>query len=609
MADDKKVEINEEESENTIYKKFDEILNNVYEKINNVGTKTIELVIDYGMNEEDFSNQIEVAQSYVQGFKDDIGASLLPVAQNVIEIFNDVACKLQQTFDDPVVQDGINNIVQDINELISKIGQLVKDSLPYVIDAIKWIGEHSNEVEGAILAIASAIGTIRIGILIKDMLDKFSEFSSKVKDAGSVLKVVKDIFISLGGGPITLIIVGIAALVGAFVYLWNTSEGFRDFWIGLWENICSVFTIVSDFISTFFNETLPEAISFIVEFLSELGVNIYDTIVNSINTIYEFITETIPQIISEVIEWFMKLPNNIVYGLGYILGSIVNWGISVYEYLTTNIPIWISSVGEWFAQLPGVIWTWLCNVVTNIINWGISVYEYLTTNIPIWISSIGQWFAQLPGVIWTWLCNAVSNVINWGSNLATAGYQAACSLVESVVNTIESIPERMISIGRNIVEGIWNGISGAIGWIKGKIGDFKDSFVDGFKDALGIHSPSRIMRDMIGKYIPQGIGVGIDMEMPNLQDQINNNIKGLYNQLRGTVDTETARTTVQVATATNYAINRQYAIDENEISSGNINKMVHTIVNIDGKKVAEATSPYMDIELGNRQSMIERGGC
>jgi hypothetical protein len=74
----------------------------------------------------------------------------------------------------------------------------------------------------------------------------------------------------------------------------------------------------------------------------------------------------------------------------------------------------------------------------------------------------------------------------------------------------------MGNIGKNIVHGIWDGISGAVGWLKDKITGFAGGIVDSIKDNLGIHSPSKVLADSVGKYMAQGIGVGFEDEMSSV---------------------------------------------------------------------------------------------
>lgn len=103
----------------------------------------------------------------------------------------------------------------------------------------------------------------------------------------------------------------------------------------------------------------------------------------------------------------------------------------------------------------------------------------------------------------------IHGLINGIKSLFGALGSAAGKIFEIIVKALASLPSKMLSIGKNIVEGIWKGIWNMGGWITKKIGDFAGGIVKSFKGFLGIHSPSRIMRDMVGRFIGEGIGVGI----------------------------------------------------------------------------------------------------
>lgn len=98
---------------------------------------------------------------------------------------------------------------------------------------------------------------------------------------------------------------------------------------------------------------------------------------------------------------------------------------------------------------------------------------------------------------------------------------AAKKIFEIIVKALASLPSKMLSIGKNIVEGIWKGIWGMGAWITKKIGDFAGGIVKSFKGFLGIHSPSRIMRDMVGRFIGEGIGLGITDSFETVRKDIN----------------------------------------------------------------------------------------
>ena len=92
-----------------------------------------------------------------------------------------------------------------------------------------------------------------------------------------------------------------------------------------------------------------------------------------------------------------------------------------------------------------------------------------------------------------------------GSKAKEAGTQ----FLYNIVSTLSSIPSKVVSIGEDIVRGIWSGIQNMVDWIGKQISGFVSGILGGFKSALGIASPSKVMRDQIGKWIPAGVAEGI----------------------------------------------------------------------------------------------------
>ena len=127
---------------------------------------------------------------------------------------------------------------------------------------------------------------------------------------------------------------------------------------------------------------------------------------------------------------------------------------------------------------------------------------------------------NLPQSVWSAIINAVSQVANWGVQMANKGREAASNLFNAVVNKIKEIPSQVFSIGSNIVQGIWNGISNSIGWIRDKVAGFAKGILDGMKSALGIHSPSKLFKDEVGKNLALGVGEGFSDEMKEIQKEM-----------------------------------------------------------------------------------------
>lgn len=468
-------------------------------------------------------------------------------------------------------------------------------------NALQWVIDNSNTVVGALIAIGTGLAVFKIAGVISGFVTalKSGEIATQaMAKSQAILNAVMNL------NPIAIVVAAVAALAAAFIYLWNTSEGFRNFWIGLWNSITSFFSSAWNTIAGFFTQTIPAAFNSLVNAAVSFGTGVKNTIVGAFNAIWNFFTQTIPQWITNITNWFLELPENIGYALGFVLGKIIQWGVDAWNYLVTNVPKWINSIGTWFSELPGKIWTWLTNTITKVIIWGTNMITKAKFYAQFFIHSAIAHIKQLPGQVWTWLTNTVSKVVSWGYNFASAGARSARQLFNSVVNGVKSLPGKMLSIGKNIVHGIWNGITGAAGWLKNKITGFGDSIVGGFKSALGIHSPSRVMRDMVGKFIPQGISVGIDAEMPNTIDDIQGNIDDLYSELRGTVDIETAKTTAAVA-ATNIVNNYSTTNNNNADNVGIPNGSTIIVQNnMDGEAIGEAAYKVVDNKLALQRRRI-----
>lgn len=225
----------------------------------------------------------------------------------------------------------------------------------------------------------------------------------------------------------------------------------------------------------------------------------------------------------------------------------------------------------------------MVETINKIAQWGQNTYNSAVQWTSNTINAIVNWFRELPGKIWNWLQSAINNVVNWGRDMSNKGRQGAQDLFNNIVNKIRELPGEMLNTGRNIVEGLWNGIKNAGSWIKQKVGEFARGILDGMKSALGIHSPSRLFRDEVGRFIPQGVAVGVEADTDSALRAIDNMNDDIMSEMNKAVAFETG------------SINAKASVKSN-------NSMVNVIsatfnidgsVDIDGQKAGRIMTPYM----------------
>lgn len=429
----------------------------------------------------------------------------------------------------------IKSVIESLGGVISQVLQetLPEDTFNVLKNGFQWLIDNKDLIIAGIIGIGTAMGVLNVANTIMALVNAFKAW----KIANEGVTIAQWLLNSaLLANPIGLIIAGVTALVAGFVYLWNNCEGFRNFWINLWENIKVVFTNVWNAITVFFTETIPNAWNGLVEFFqgvpewfSNLWQSVLDTFTTWGNNVSNFFTVTIPSIWQSLIDWFNSLPEKIGYALGYAIGKIYKWGEDARNYIITNVPIWIENISKFFSELPGKIWTWLTNAINNIITWGNNVKAKAIETGTNFINNVVSFFSQLPSKIWNFLSNVISKVRTWGSDMAAKAKEGAINTFNNIVDAISQLPAKMGEMGKNIVEGLINGITNMAGWVYDKISGFCGGVVDGVKSALGIHSPSKVFEKEIGRNSALGIGVGFTKSMKSVTKDMQRAIPTEFN--------------------------------------------------------------------------------
>ena len=273
----------------------------------------------------------------------------------------------------------------------------------------------------------------------------------------------------------------------------TTGEAFA----AIQETISSVIEAVQTVIQTF--------VDLISAIWDEWGDDIMSVVSTAFNTISTVIKDVLA-VINDVIGVFIKLLKGDWEGAFESLKKVASDGWQLIKDIFNGIVQPIVDI--------------LSNIISKIAEWATNMIAKAKDAASNFVKTVIDGITALPTNIYNTIRSAIDKVASWGREMLSAATNAMATLVQGIVNSLSGLPNQMVQIGTNLVQGIWNGINNAVGWVLGKIRGFGDQIVAGIKNIFGIASPSKLMRDEVGKYLAEGIGVGFEDEMQNVNKQI-----------------------------------------------------------------------------------------
>lgn len=388
------------------------------------------------------------------------------------ETFEGAMGNLEATVTDGLMQiyDSIGS--ENVTGFISTVSDGVSAIVPVIKDGVSWLKDNLPTIAPMLAGIAAALGTIMVAQKVEALVTAFKSWKTATEGMTIAQRLLNAAQLA---SPIGLVIGLVAGLVAAIVVLWNTNEGFRNAVTSAWQGI---------------QEFVGNAIQAVTGFFTNLGTTI------------------------------SQLPQMFADWLNNVIATVTGWVSNMAAQAASAGSQFVSNVVSFVQNLPGNIAGFLGNVISNVVGWVSNMASNASRAGSQFLSNAINFVSQLPGRIASFLGNVISNLGSWAGQMASKGAEGARRMFASVVDGLASLPGRVISIGSDIVKGLWNGINDMVGWIGDKIKGFGDSVLNGLKSFFGIASPSKLMRDKVGKYIAQGIGEGFESEMGNVTRQM-----------------------------------------------------------------------------------------
>lgn len=451
----------------------------------------------------------------------------------------------------------ITQMKNTVTELCVKLGDILLPILNKIISAISkftnWLtnlNPAAQKIVLVVLAIVSALGPFLI--ILAKLISSVGTIMTIVPKLVAIIKTVRTAFAAFNAtllaNPIVLIVAAIAALIAGFVLLWNKCEWFRNFWIGLWENVKNVckavidgivgfFTGIIDFIKNNWQGLLlfivnPFAGAFKLFYDNCEGFrNFVDGIIQKVKEIFASIVsfistnviEPIKQFFAPIVAWFTNLFMSIYTSLVSIINVI--WGIiqGLWEMIVTLFTAAINWINEsiitpiktaFTAAIEAIktaiqvawefiknifitIATWVNdNVLVPIMNLLTSVWSWIQNNIimPIKNAFTAAWNTLKTGAVnaWEGIKNVFSSVASFFGNIFSTAWQKVRNVFSAGGKIFAGIKDSIASVFTTVVNRIIGGINtvvavpfNAINKALNKIRNISFLNISPFKDKWG----------------------------------------------------------------------------------------------------------------------------
>lgn len=274
-------------------------------------------------------------------------------------------------------------------------------------------------------------------------------------------------------------------------------------------------------------------------------------ILSSIGQVLMALLQSLMSYMPQILTIAMQLIQSFINGAITMLPQILQMGIQLITQLISGIAQMLPQLIPQAVNAVITIVNGLISNIDQIIDAGIQLIIGLAEGL---INAIPQLIAAIPTIIQN-LINAITNnlpkLIQMGIELTVklaAGIIQAIpqlvaaipQIISAIINGLTQLPSMMLDIGKNLIQGLWNGISGAVGWLWDKISGFCGGIVDKIKGFFGIHSPSKLFNKEIGKFLALGLGEGFD-----------DNLNSVFKKMKTAVNYETQKLSSNLATTAN----------------------------------------------------------
>lgn len=314
--------------------------------------------------------------------------------------------------------------------------------------------------------------------------------------------------------------------------------------------------------------------------------SILPSLLNGFFGLINALVSTIPTLVPELVQGAITLFLGLIDGLNDVIGQLMPMLPSLIKQITDTLIENLPAIIEGGFQLLTGLITGLTKCTPDLINAIIAlipvITDSLTENLPVLVKAGMELIVALAQGLPT----AIPAIID-----------ALPDIISAIIDGFKEVD--WLDLGANILKGILNGLVSAVSGIWSVVEDVGSAIIDGFCDFFDIHSPSRVMAKKVGQYLPSGIAVG----MEDTADEPVNEAQAIVDSVAGvSAEMDPVMIGRQNARKTADKISTEADSTTSNGKSGDLT----VVMNIDGKRFATVTAPYMDVAMAEKINLNAR---
>ena len=411
-----------------------------------------------------------------------------------------------------ILKSALEGLAISFGELLMPAIKSIVTAVQGFVDKLNSMDEGTKKVIVTIALIVAAIGPVLI--VIGKVISAVGTIMTIVPKIAGVINTVKTAFMALNttmlANPIFLIIAAIAALVAAFIYLWNNCDGFRQFWIDLWENVKQVAITVWNAIKAFFSQvweaikTIFSTVFEVIKTLVTTYFNLYKTIIETVINVIKTVITTVWNAIKGVFTTVFNVIKTLVTTYFNIYKTIIQTVLTVIKTVITTVWNTIKTVVTTVMNAIKTVFSTVWNAIKTIIGAVVSGIKALITGdfqgVKNAITTIMNTIKSTISTIWNTIKSTISTVLGAIKKAVTSVFSGIVNAIKNamsnvlnavkngfsnVKNHITGLASQAVTWGKDLVMGIVNGIKSCIG----AVGDAVKSVADKIKSFLHFSVP------------------------------------------------------------------------------------------------------------------------